>query len=79
MYCFNDSVSSPQDLYAISQIGQENKLEKPFAIGRFGLGFNYVYHPIDIPTFVSEENIVMFDPHTYNLPWNLSIPLWFKN
>ncbi|CBI27138.3 unnamed protein product, partial [Vitis vinifera] len=42
LYCFNDSVFSPQDLYAISRI--------------------------DIPTFVSGENIVMFDPHACNLP-----------
>ncbi|KAK6241558.1 hypothetical protein SCA6_006947 [Theobroma cacao] len=68
LYCFNDSVFSPQDLYAISRIGQESKLEKPFAIGRFGLGFNCVYHFTDIPTFVSGENIVMFDPHASNLP-----------
>lgn len=68
LYCFNDSVFSPQDLYAISRIGQESKLEKPFAIGRFGLGFNSVYHFTDIPTFVSGENIVMFDPHACNLP-----------
>ncbi|KZV50624.1 sacsin [Dorcoceras hygrometricum] len=68
LYCFNDSVFSSQDLYAISRIGQENKLEKPFAIGRFGLGFNCVYHFSDIPTFVSGENIVMFDPHACNLP-----------
>ena len=68
LYCFNDSVFSPQDLYAISRIGQESKLEKPFAIGRFGLGFNCVYHFTDIPTFVSGENIVMFDPHACNLP-----------
>ncbi|XP_038718957.1 sacsin isoform X2 [Tripterygium wilfordii] len=68
LYCFNDSVFSSQDLYAISRIGQESKLEKPFAIGRFGLGFNCVYHFTDIPTFVSGENIVMFDPHAYNLP-----------
>ncbi|GJN01337.1 hypothetical protein PR202_ga18596 [Eleusine coracana subsp. coracana] len=34
LYCFNDSVFSPQDLYAISRIGQDSKLEKPFAIGR---------------------------------------------
>ncbi|KDP43312.1 hypothetical protein JCGZ_24233 [Jatropha curcas] len=68
LYCFNDSVFSPQDLYAISRIGQESKLEKPFAIGRFGLGFNCVYHLTDIPTFVSGENIVMFDPHANNLP-----------
>ncbi|TQD90400.1 hypothetical protein C1H46_024037 [Malus baccata] len=68
LYCFNDSVFGPQDLYAISRIGQESKLEKPFAIGRFGLGFNCVYHFTDIPTFVSGENIVMFDPHACNLP-----------
>ncbi|KAK1566595.1 hypothetical protein Q3G72_001766 [Acer saccharum] len=68
LYCFNDSVFSPQDLFAISRIGQESKLEKPFAIGRFGLGFNCVYHFTDIPTFVSGENIVMFDPHACSLP-----------
>lgn len=68
LYCFNDSVFSSQDLYAVSRIGQESKLEKPFAIGRFGLGFNCVYHFTDIPTFVSGENIVMFDPHACNLP-----------
>ncbi|WCJ40041.1 Zinc finger C3HC4 type (RING finger) family protein [Euphorbia peplus] len=68
LYCFNDSVFSPQDLYAISRIGQESKLEKPFAIGRFGLGFNCVYHFTDIPAFVSGENVVMFDPHASNLP-----------
>ncbi|KAL6965910.1 hypothetical protein U1Q18_049781 [Sarracenia purpurea var. burkii] len=68
LYCLNDSVFSPQDLYAISRIGQESKLEKPFAIGRFGLGFNSVYHFTDIPTFVSGENIVMFDPHACYLP-----------
>ncbi|KAL0374331.1 UNVERIFIED_CONTAM: Sacsin [Sesamum radiatum] len=68
LYCFNDSIFSPQDLYAISRIGQESKLEKPFAIGRFGLGFNCVYHFTDIPAFVSGENIVMFDPHACNLP-----------
>ncbi|RDX78476.1 Sacsin, partial [Mucuna pruriens] len=68
LYCFNDSVFSPQDLYAISRIGQESKLEKAFAIGRFGLGFNCVYHFTDIPMFVSGENIVMFDPHASSLP-----------
>ncbi|XP_024933308.3 uncharacterized protein LOC107406217 isoform X3 [Ziziphus jujuba] len=68
LYCFNDSVFSAQDLYAISRIGQESKLEKPFAIGRFGLGFNCVYHFTDVPMFVSGENIVMFDPHASYLP-----------
>ncbi|KAG9441938.1 hypothetical protein H6P81_017792 [Aristolochia fimbriata] len=68
LYCFNSSVFSPQDLYSISRIGQDSKLDKPFAIGRFGLGFNCVYHFTDIPGFVSGEYIVMFDPHACNLP-----------
>ncbi|XP_020581520.1 sacsin isoform X2 [Phalaenopsis equestris] len=68
LYCFNDSVFSSQDLYAISRIGQDSKLDKPFAIGRFGLGFNSVYHFTDIPGFVSGENIVIFDPHACHLP-----------
>jgi sacsin len=68
LYCFNNSVFTQQDMYAISRIGQASKLEKPFAIGRFGLGFNCVYHFTDIPGFVSGENIVMFDPHANHLP-----------
>uniref|UniRef100_A0A0D3DDE0 RING-type domain-containing protein n=1 Tax=Brassica oleracea var. oleracea TaxID=109376 RepID=A0A0D3DDE0_BRAOL len=68
LYCFNNSVFTQQDMYAISRIGQGSKLEKPFAIGRFGLGFNCVYHFTDIPGFVSGENIVMFDPHANHLP-----------
>ncbi|KAL0905364.1 hypothetical protein M5K25_023777 [Dendrobium thyrsiflorum] len=68
LYCFNDSVFSSQDLYAISRIGQDSKLDKPFAIGRFGLGFNCVYHFTDLPGFVSGENIVIFDPHASHLP-----------
>lgn len=68
LYCFNNSVFSQQDLYAISRIGQDSKLEKPLAIGRFGLGFNCVYHFTDVPGFVSGENIVMFDPHACYLP-----------
>ncbi|WOK94827.1 sacsin [Canna indica] len=68
LYCFNNSVFSSKDLYSISRIGQDSKLEKPFAIGRFGLGFNCVYHFTDIPGFVSGENIVIFDPHACYLP-----------
>lgn len=58
----------PQDPYAISRIGQDSKLYKPFSIGRFGLGFYCVYHFTDIPGFVSGENIVIFDPHAFDLP-----------
>ena len=35
---------------------------------RFGLGFNAVYHLTDVPSFVSGDHIVMFDPHARYLP-----------
>ncbi|KAL2612990.1 hypothetical protein R1flu_024682 [Riccia fluitans] len=68
LYCLNNSVFTPRDLYAISRIGQDSKLEKPSAIGRFGLGFNSVYHFTDVPGFISGGNLVIFDPHACNLP-----------
>eukprot|EP00850_Spirogloea_muscicola_P023646 SM000374S13842 [mRNA] locus=s374:6146:9305:- [translate_table: standard] len=64
----NDSVFSPSDLYAISRIGQDGKLRRPAAIGRFGLGFNSVYHFTDVPGFVSGGHVVLFDPHARHLP-----------
>lgn len=36
--------------------------------GRFGLGFNAVYHLTDVPSFVSRESIIIFDPHTSYVP-----------
>ncbi|GJP36737.1 hypothetical protein CLOM_g21211 [Closterium sp. NIES-68] len=68
LYAYNDAVFSDRDLIAISRIGQDSKLEKPSAIGRFGLGFNSVYHFTDVPGFVSGQNLVIFDPHASNLP-----------
>ena len=36
--------------------------------GRFGLGFNAVYHLTDVPSFVSGGSLVFFDPHTSYVP-----------
>lgn len=37
-------------------------------LGRFGLGFNCCYHLTDVPSLVSGNSIVFFDPHTTHLP-----------
>ena len=60
---YNDAVFSPSDFKNISRIGQDSKLERPTATGRFGLGFNAVYHLTDVPSFCSGDYIVLFDPH----------------
>ena len=33
------------------------------AMCRFGLGFNSVYHFTDLPSFVSGDHLIVFDPH----------------
>lgn len=47
---------------------QDSKASRPTSIGRFGLGFNAVYHFTDLPCFVSGDHLVMFDPHAKYLP-----------
>lgn len=49
LLCYNDAVFSPADFHNISRIGQDTKLQRPTSIGRFGLGFNAVYHFTDVP------------------------------
>lgn len=31
-------------------------------LGRFGIGFNSVYHITELPSFVSSTNVVLLDP-----------------
>jgi len=44
LMAWNDAVFSPSDVQNIAKIGQDTKLSRPDATGRFGLGFNSVFH-----------------------------------
>ena len=68
LFCFNDATFKPQDFKNICSTGSNTKLASASAIGRFGLGFNAVYHFTDVPSFVSGEHVVFFDPHAESLP-----------
>jgi len=63
LYCYNDATFTPRDFQNLSKIGQASKLEKLVTTGRFGLGFNSVFHWTDVPSIVSGDYLVMFDPH----------------
>jgi sacsin len=63
LYCYNDAVFTESAFRSLSEIGQASKLEKIMATGRFGLGFNSVFHWTDVPQIVSSDYLVMFDPH----------------
>ncbi len=44
LLAWNDAVFAPSDFRNIVRIGQDSKLSRAVATGRFGLGFNAVYH-----------------------------------
>ncbi|KAF0699884.1 Aste57867_9568 [Aphanomyces stellatus] len=68
LICYNDAVFDERDFANLARIGQGHKLTKLSTTGRFGLGFNSVYHLTDIPSIVSGDSFVMFDPHASNVP-----------
>ena len=44
MYVYNDAVFTEEDWHGIQEIARSRKREDPLKVGRFGIGFNSVYH-----------------------------------
>ena len=59
---YNNAEFTEEDFENITKIAGETKINKPLKIGKFGVGFCSVYHITDIPSFVSGENFIVFDP-----------------
>ena len=68
MVVYNDSTFSDGDFENIQSLGESGKRETLWKTGRFGVGFNSVYHVTDYPSFISREQIVFFDPHATAIP-----------
>lgn len=60
---YNDSVFLEEDFNNIQNLGEGGKKKTLWKTGRFGVGFNSVYHVTDYPSFISKDRIVFFDPH----------------
>jgi sacsin len=67
--CFSFSAA---DFESIQNIGNSMKKGSVNKTGRFGIGFNSVYHLTDLPCFISGRYIVYFDPHAKFLPNGMS-------
>ncbi|XP_028392629.1 sacsin-like [Dendronephthya gigantea] len=63
LWAYNDAMFSEADFENINRLAGETKKEDLEKVGRFGLGFNSVYHLTDVPSFVSGEHVVVFDPN----------------
>ena len=67
LWVYNNAVFTDADFENIVKLSGATKKDKLQKIGRFGLGFNAVYNLTDVPSFISRNNIVFFDPHTHHL------------
>ena len=64
LYCYNDGPGFTEtDFAAIRRIRAESKTNQNAATGKFGLGFQSVYHITDAPSVVSNSCAAFFDPN----------------
>ena len=72
LWAYNNSQFSESDLKNITKLSGATKETDTTKIGKFGLGFCAVYNLTDVPSFLSGQNMVIFDPHTKYL--NKALP-----
>ena len=64
LWVYNDAVFTKEDFENIRRLSAGTKESDTTKIGKFGLGFNAVYHLTDVPCFLSGNYILYFDPHS---------------
>ena len=74
LWVYNDAIFTDDDYINLTKLHGATKKEKADKIGKFGLGFNSVYNLTDLPSLVSNESMVLLDPHTSNLGEHISNP-----
>ncbi|MGH0167379.1 UNVERIFIED_CONTAM: hypothetical protein FKN15_052509 [Acipenser sinensis] len=62
LYAYNNAVFSSEDWGGIQSTGRSIKRKDPNKVGRFGIGFNSVYHITDLPSIFSGKHLGMLDP-----------------
>lgn len=68
LYVYNDGIFSEGDFKAFINTGAGSKEKDSSKIGRHGLGSLTMYHFTDIPTMISGDYFVIFDPSRRYLP-----------
>ncbi|CAM4607985.1 unnamed protein product [Leuciscus chuanchicus] len=67
LWIFNNELFSQEDWRNILKVGSASKEKKVEMIGKFGLGFNAVYHVSDIPLILSGKTLLILDPNVTHL------------
>ncbi|XP_057707714.1 sacsin [Corythoichthys intestinalis] len=67
LWAFNDEMFTNEDWENIVRVGSASKEDKVGKIGKFGLGFNTVYHVTDVPSVLSGSKLLILDPNVTHL------------
>ena len=70
---YNDKPFSQQDIKGIQNLGEGSKADDPNKTGKYGVGFNCVYHLTDTPTFLTTvqgegKRLCALDPQCRYVP-----------
>ncbi|XP_053814351.1 sacsin-like [Vidua chalybeata] len=66
---YNDRPFREQDIEGIQHLGVGGKQDQQDVTGKYGLGFNTVYHFTDCPAFLTgDSTLCVSDPHLYYMP-----------
>ena len=65
---YNNKNFEPADYEGLQNLGIGSKRTSEETIGKFGIGFNTVYSITDTPMFVSNNDLVILDPHRKFVP-----------
>ncbi|KAL9954188.1 hypothetical protein ACROYT_G041691 [Oculina patagonica] len=63
LYAQNNALFEESDWENLERLMRSSKKDDPLKVGRFGIGFNSVYHMTDLPSIVSGDAIAFLDPH----------------
>ncbi|XP_069554684.1 sacsin isoform X2 [Brachyistius frenatus] len=67
LWAFNNEQFTAEDWENVVKVGSASKENKVEKIGKFGLGFNTVYHVTDIPSILSGHKLLILDPNVTHL------------
>uniref|UniRef100_A0A8U8B787 Sacsin/Nov domain-containing protein n=1 Tax=Geospiza parvula TaxID=87175 RepID=A0A8U8B787_GEOPR len=66
---YNDRPFQQRDIEGIQHLGVGSKQGRQDVTGKYGLGFNTVYHFTDCPAFLTgDSTLCVSDPHLYYVP-----------
>uniref|UniRef100_A0A8P4GF61 HEPN domain-containing protein n=1 Tax=Dicentrarchus labrax TaxID=13489 RepID=A0A8P4GF61_DICLA len=67
LWAFNNKLFTDEDWKNIVRVGSASKENMVEKIGKFGLGFNTVYHVTDVPSILSGNSLLILDPNVTHL------------